>query len=118
MIGFSDMSHESRDPVAVMPVDNSVGTPYQERDPGFLIVDNKLYIEAEAAADLTTAIVDLLDWLHFPNVHVSATSTQSVSRLLQSKVDEALFVMAHKIARGTQALENKLFDDADGVEET
>ena len=101
-----------------MPVDNSVGTPYQERDPGFLIVDNKLYIEAEAAADLTTAIVDLLDWLHFPNVHVSATSTQSVSRLLQSKVDEALFVMAHKIARGTQALENKLFDDADGVEET
>jgi len=118
MIGFSDMAHESREPVAAMPVDNSVGTPYQERDPGFLIVDNKLYIEAEAAADLTTAIVDLLDWLHFPNVHVSATSTQSVSRLLQSKVDEALFVMAHKIAKGTQALENKLLDDADGVEET
>ena len=118
MISFIEMAHESREPVAAMPVDNSVGTPYQERDPGFLIVDNKLYIEAEAAADLTTAIVDLMEWLHFPNVNVSAASAQSISRLFQSKVDEALFVVAHKIAKGTEALENKLFDDADGVEET
>ena len=118
MIGFSEMAHESREPEAAMPVENSVGTPYQERDPGFLIVDNKLYIEAEAAADLTTAIVDLMEWLHFPNANVSAASAQSISRLFQSKVDEALFVVAHKIAKGTEALENKLFDDADGVEET
>ena len=118
MIGFIEMAHESREPEAAMPVDNSVGTPYQERDPGFLIVDNKLYIEAEAAADLTTAIVDLMEWLHFPNANVSAASAQSISRLFQSKVDEALFVVAHKIAKGTEALENKLFDDADGVEET
>jgi hypothetical protein len=117
MMSFIEMAHESREPVAAMPVDNCVGTPYQKRDPGFQIVDNKLYIEAEAAADLTTAIVDLLDWLHFPNVNLSATSTQSVSRLLQSKVDEALFAVAHKIAKGTEALENKLFDDEDGAEE-
>jgi hypothetical protein len=118
MMSFIEMAQAQGEPVAAMPVDNSVGTPYQERDPGFLIVDNKLYIEAEAAADLTTAVVDLMDWLHFPNVNVSAASAQSISRLFQSKVDEALFVVAHKIAKGTEALQNKLVDDADGDEET
>jgi hypothetical protein len=103
--------------IEVVTVDKRVGTPYQIESLGFVIVDNKLYIEAGAAADLAHAIRELMDWMQYPNLHMGESARDMVSRTLQDTVRRELDAVERSVTKGGDALESKLFDDAEGLEE-
>ena len=103
--------------IEVVTVDKRVGTPYEIESLGFVIVDNKLYIEASAAADLAHAVNELMDWMQYPNLHMGDAARDLVSRTLQDQVRRELAVVQRSVIKGGDALESKLFDDAEGAEE-
>jgi len=103
--------------IRMVTVDNGVGTQYEQASLGFVIVNNKLYIDADAAAALTEAVVELKEWLQHPNPHMGDTTRDLISRTLKARLERELEATACLLLRGTDSLESKLFDDAEGVEE-
>ena len=103
--------------IRMVTVDNGVGTQYEQVSPGFVIVNNKLYIDAGAVAGLTEAVVELTEWLQHPNPHMGETTRELISRTLKSRLDRELEATARLLLNGADSLESKLFDDAEGVEE-
>lgn len=103
--------------INMVTVDKNVGAQYEQVTPGFVIVDNKLYIDAAAASDLTDAVTQLTEWMQHPNSHMSSESRDLISRTLQDRVERELTTVARLLLKGADSLESKMFDDAEGIEE-
>ena len=103
--------------IRMVTVDNGVGTQYEQVTPGFVIVNNKLFIDADAASGLTEAVTELTEWLQSPNPHMGDVTRDLISRTLQARVDRELAATARLLLKGADCLESKLLDDAEGAEE-
>jgi hypothetical protein len=103
--------------IRMVTVDNGVGTQYERVTPGFVIVNNKLYIDADEASGLAEAVTELVEWLKYPNPHMGDATRELISRTLQARLDRELAAAARLLLAGTDALESKMFDEAEGAEE-
>ena len=103
--------------IHVVTVDKSVGAQYEMATPGFVIVNNKLYIDADAASGLTEAVTEMMEWLQHPNPHMGESTRDLISRTLMARLERELADTARLLLRGADRLESKLFDDAGGAEE-